>query len=206
MLQENSILNKLSISIVILLAFACGESRKPLPIYGEKQLNEKGEEVHPSITEFKFTNQNNEIITQKRFDNSVYIADFFFTTCKTICPNMTKQLARVQKELKGQDYRILSHTVNPTYDTKDVLLAYALKMNADLSNWDFVTGNDQKIYKQAASYQVVALNDTAAPIPFVHSEYLVLVDKKFRVRGLYDGTDTIEVNQLIRDTKWLIKH
>jgi protein SCO1/2 len=189
-----------------LLAFACGESRKPLPIYGEKQLNEKGEEVHPSITEFKFTNQNNEIITQKRFDNSVYIADFFFTTCKTICPNMTKQLARVQKELKGQDYRILSHTVNPSYDTKDVLLSYALKMNADLSNWDFVTGNDQKIYKQAASYQVVALNDTAAPIPFVHSEYLVLVDKKFRVRGLYDGTDTIEVNQLIRDTKWLIKH
>jgi protein SCO1/2 len=206
MFLENSILNKLKISSIILLIIACGESKQPLPIYGEKELNEKGEEVSPTISTFEFTNQSNEIITEDRFTNSVYIADFFFTTCKTICPNMTKQLARVQKELKGENFRILSHTVNPSYDTKDVLLAYSLKMNADLYNWDFVTGEAQKIYKQAASYQIVALKDTTVPIPFVHSEYLVLVDKKSRVRGLYDGTNTSEVNQLIRDTKWLIRH
>ena len=135
----------------------------------------------------------------------VYIADFFFTTCKTICPQMTLQLARAQKELKGEDYFILSHTVNPEYDTTAVLLSYANAMGADLTNWDFVTGDAQKIYRQAASYQVVALADTTQVIPFVHSEYLVLVDKQKRVRGLYDGTDSLEVNKLIEDTKWLIR-
>ena len=119
---------------------------------------------------------------------------------------MTDQLTRVQKELRGEDYFILSHTVNPAYDTSSVLLDYSKRMNADLYNWDFVTGDAQKIYKQAASYQVIALKDTTVPIPFVHSEYLVLVDKKSRVRGLYDGTNIQEVNQLIKDTKWLIRH
>ncbi len=206
MFQGNSILSKLKISLLILLVWACGEPKQPLPIYGQKQFNEKGEEVDHTVSKFKFVNQNNELVTQEKFQGKVYIADFFFTTCKTICPEMTIQLARAQKALKGQDYRILSHTVNPEYDTTDILLAYAQKMDADLSNWDFVTGNAQKIYRQAASYQVVALEDTTQPIPFVHSEYLVLVDKKSRVRGLYDGTDTTEVNKLIEDVKWLIKH
>lgn len=206
MFQGNSILNKLKTSLLILLVWACGEPKQPLPIYGQKQFNEKGKEVDHTISKFKFVNQNNELVTQEKFQDKVYIADFFFTTCKTICPEMTIQLARAQKALKGQDYRILSHTVNPEYDTTDILLAYAQKMDADLSNWDFVTGNAQKIYRQAASYQVVALEDTTQPIPFVHSEYLVLVDKKSRVRGLYDGTDTTEVNKLIEDVKWLIRH
>tara|TARA_B100001094_G_C18103313_1_gene757005 strand:- start:59 stop:679 length:621 start_codon:yes stop_codon:yes gene_type:complete len=206
MFQEKSILNKLRISAITLLFFSCGAPKQPLPVLGEKQINEKGEEVYHTVSNFNFTNQNDEIITQSKFKNKVYIADFFFTTCQTICPEMTKQLTRVQRELKGKDYRILSHTVNPNYDSEKVLLDYSIKMNADLYNWDFVTGDAQKIYKQAASYQVVALKDTLAPIPFVHSQYLVLIDKKSRVRGLYDGTDTEDVNKLIKDTKWLIRH
>ena len=79
-------------------------------------------------------------------------------------------------------------------------------MNADLYNWDFVTGDAQKIYRTAAAYLVVAFEDTASTLPFVHSEYLVLVDKKSRVRGLYDGTDSLEVNKLIDDIQWLIKN
>ena len=201
----NSILNKLKISLFILVLVACSAPRQPLPIYGQKQINDQGEEIDHTVSKFKFINQNNKEITQEDFKGKVYITDFFFTTCKTICPQMTLQLARVQKSLKGEDYKILSHTVNPEFDTTDVLLSYAQRMNADLSNWDFVTGKAQKIYKQAASYQVIALEDTTQPIPFVHSEYLVLIDKQSRVRGLYDGTDSIEVNKLINDKKWLIK-
>ena len=202
----NSILSKLKISIILLTVFACGTPRQPLPIIGKKQINNQGEEIDHTVSQFEFINQNNEKVTQEKFKNKVYIADFFFTSCKTICPKMTDQLTRVQKELRGEDYFILSHTVNPTYDTSSVLLDYSKRMNADLYNWDFVTGDAQKIYKQAASYQVIALKDTTVPIPFVHSEYLVLVDKKSRVRGLYDGTNIQEVNQLIKDTKWLIRH
>jgi len=206
MFQGKSILNKLRNSLIVLILIACGEPKQPLPVYGEKDFNEKGEEIDHAVSDFKFINQNNQFITQEKYKGQVYVADFFFTSCKTICPEMTIQLARVQKELKEEDFSILSHTVNPEFDTTDVLLAYANKMGAELSNWDFVTGDAQKIYRQAVSYQVVAIKDTTVPIPFVHSEYLVLVDKKSRVRGLYDGTDTIEVNKLIEDIKWLNKH
>ena len=158
------------------------------------------------MSNFTFLNQNNKVVTQEKYSNQVYVVDFFFTTCKTICPKMTNQLVRVQKKLKGKEFHILSHTVNPENDTTDVLLSYANEKGANLENWDFVTGDAQKIYRQAASYQLTAIKDTAQPIPFVHSEYLVLVDKKHRIRGLYDGTDTLEVNQLIEDIEWLIQH
>ncbi len=205
MFLGNSILSRLKISLIVLVLLACNSNREPLPVYGQKQLNEKGEEVDHTVSNFKFINQNNQFVTQEKYNGKVYITDFFFTTCKTICPQMTLQLARAQKELKGEDYFILSHTVNPEYDTTSVLSSYAKAMGADLINWDFVTGDAQKIYRQAASYQVVALADTTQVIPFVHSEYLVLVDKQKRVRGLYDGTDSLEVNKLIEDTKWLIR-
>ena len=205
MLRENWILNKLKISVIIFTLVACNQPQKKLPVYGRKQMNDKGIDVDHTISKFSFINQSNRLVTQKDFEGKVYITDFFFTTCKTICPKMTTQLSRVQQELKGEDYRILSHTVNPSYDSSSVLLDYSKKMKADLSNWDFVTGNAQKIYKQAASYQVVAIEDTTQPIPFVHSEYLILIDKHSRVRGMYDGTDEIEVDKLINDTKWLIK-
>ena len=110
------------------------------------------------------------------------------------------------QELKGFDFKILSHTVNPKQDTAAVLLSYAKEMKANLDNWDFVTGDAQKIYRQAATYQVVAYEDTTLEIPFLHSDYLVLIDEKSRVRGLYDGTETKEVDKLIEDIKWLIKH
>lgn len=206
MFQGNSILSKLKISIVAIFLIACEPPKQPLPVYGQRIYLESGEEIDHTVSKFKFVNQNNQEVTQEKFKEQVYVADFFFTTCKTICPAMTIQLARVQQELKGEPFSILSHTVNPNYDTTDVLLSYSKKMGADLSNWDFVTGDAQRIYRQAASYQVVALEDTTQPIPFVHSEYIVLVDKKSRVRGLYDGTDSVEVNKLIEDIRWLIKH
>jgi len=205
MSQGSWILNKLKSSIFLFVIIACSPPRQPLPIYGEKQINSEGKEVDYTVSKFNFLNQNNQIITQEKYQNKVYVTDFFFTTCQTICPKMTNELVRVQKKLKDKDFYILSHTVNPEFDTTDILLDYALKMDAELSNWDFVTGDAQEIYKQAASYQLTAIKDTTQPIPFVHSEYLVLIDKKNRIRGFYDGTDTLEVNKLIEDIQWLIQ-
>ena len=205
MSQGSWILKKLKSSILLFVIIACSPPRQPLPIYGQKQINNEGKEVHYTVSEFNFLNQNNRIITQDKYQNKVYVTDFFFTTCQTICPKMTNELVRVQKKIKDKDFYILSHTVNPKFDNTDILLDYALKMGAELSNWDFVTGDAQKIYKQAASYQLTAIKDTTQPIPFVHSEYLVLVDKKNRIRGFYDGTDTMEVNKLIKDIQWLIQ-
>ncbi|MBI35363.1 MAG: SCO family protein [Flavobacteriales bacterium] len=205
MFQGNWISNKLKSSLLLLIIVACSSPKQPLPVYGPKQINESGEEIDYTVSDFKFVNQNNQIITLDKYKNQVYVTDFFFTTCQTICPVMTNQLSRVQRKLNGINFSILSHTVNPEYDTTDVLLDYAQKMGADLSNWDFVTGEAQKIYRQAATYQLTAIKDTSQPIPFVHSEFLVLVDKKNRIRGLYDGTDTTEVNNLIEDIKWLVK-
>ena len=205
MSQGSWILNKLKSSIFLFVIIACSPPRQPLPIYGEKQINSEGKEVDYTVSKFNFLNQNNQIITQEKYQNKVYVTDFFFTTCQTICPKMTNELVRVQKKLKDKDFYILSHTVNPEFDTTDILLDYALKMDAELSNWDFVTGDAQEIYKQAASYQLTAIKDTTQPIPFVHSEYLVLIDKKNRIRGFYDGTDTLEVNKLIEDLQWLIQ-
>lgn len=188
-----------------MVLFACSEQKKELPVYGQTQLNDKGEEVDHTIAPFRFTNQDGEVVSDSDYEGTVYVSDFFFTTCKTICPEMTIQLARLQKELGFDGYKILSHTVNPETDSEEVLRAYADNMGADLKNWDFVTGDAQTIYRQAASYQVAALKDTNQLMPFVHSEYLILIDKKSRVRGLYDGTSTEEVDKLITDLKWLIK-
>ena len=206
MFQGSWILNKLKSSLLLFVIVACSSPKQPLPVFGQKQINNKGEETDYTVSDFEFLNQHNQMVTRDKFANQVFVADFFFTTCQTICPQMTNQLVRVQKELKGEDFSILSHTVDPGFDSTNVLLNYAIKMGAELSNWDFVTGDAQKIYKQAASYQLTAIKDTTQPIPFVHSEFLVLVDKKYRIRGLYDGTNTLEVNQLIEDIQWLIQH
>ncbi|MBK21487.1 MAG: SCO family protein [Flavobacteriales bacterium] len=199
------ILNRLKSSLLLFIIVACSSPKQPLPVFGQKQINNKGEEIDYTVSDFKFLNQHNEIVTLDKYKNQVYVADFFFTTCATICPKMTKQLVRVQKKLQGKKFHIISHTVNPEFDTTDILLNYAIKMDAELSNWDFVTGDAQKIYRQAVSYKLTAIKDTTQLIPFVHSEYLVLVDKKKRIRGLYDGTNTEEVNQLIEDIEWLIQ-
>ena len=207
MFQVSWILKKLRGSLIIIFLYSCGinPSIDPLPIYGEKDIDEFGNDVDHVIRDFSFTNQNGEVVSLEKFKNTVFISDFFFTTCPSICPIMTKQLARVQKELKGEEYGIISHTVNPEFDTENVLLEYSKKQNADLNNWDFVTGDKQAIYKQAAEYLIIAGQDTTQEIEFVHSDKLVLIDQKGRIRGLYDGTENESVDKLINDLKWLIE-
>lgn len=181
-----------------------------LPIVGPQE-----EGSYHTIPDFAFINQNGDTITQEDYKGHVYVANFVFTTCPTICPVMTHQMKRVQERFEQyDDFMILSHTVNPDYDRPEVLMAYAQDMEADLSNWHFVTGTKKDIYAMAPYYFVNAMEDSVAPGGFLHSEYFVLVDKEGRIRareddqgnnmGVYDGTNEYEVGLLIDDIKVLM--
>ena len=171
--------------------------------------------TYHSIPDFAFVNQFNDTISQSDYEGNIYLANFVFTTCPTICPVMTYNMRRVQQKMEQYpNFMILSHTVFPEYDTPEVLLEYANKMETDLSNWNFVTGNREDIYSIANSYFVNVMEDSTAQGGFLHSEYFVLVDKEGRIRardddngnniGVYDGTDDYEVGLLIDDIKVLM--
>ncbi|MBK9190634.1 MAG: SCO family protein [Crocinitomicaceae bacterium] len=158
------------------------------------------------VGDFSFTNQLGKTITQKDLEGKIYVADFFFTTCGGICPKMTKQLQRVQTEFSGDpDFKILSHTVNPKYDSVEVMNAYAEKFNANADQWWFLTGSKEELYLMARkSYLVVP--DEKDPnfkhgeeSDFIHTENFVLIDPDKRIRGMYDGTNPDEVSELIND-------
>lgn len=159
-----------------------------------------------TIGDFSFTNQLGAVITQEDLKGKIYVADFFFTTCGGICPKMTKQLQRVQQEFSGDSrLKILSHTVFPSYDTVEVMKAYADRFEADHKQWWFLTGSKKDLYLMARkSYLVVP--DEADPnfdhgdeSDFIHTENFVLVDPDRRIRGMYDGTNPDEVSDLIQD-------
>jgi protein SCO1/2 len=171
--------------------------------------------TYHSISDFAFVNQFSDTISQSDYEGNIYLANFVFTTCPTICPVMTYNMRRVQQKLaQYPNFKILSHTVFPKYDTPEVLLEYANMMEADLSNWNFVTGKREDIYSIANSYFVNVMEDSTAQGGFLHSEYFVLVDKEGRIRardddngnnmGVYDGTDDYEVGLLIDDIKVLM--
>ncbi len=178
-----------------------------------------GVEGH-KIPGFSFINQNNEIVINDSLSGNIYVANFFFTNCPTICPIMTKNMAYVQRKLSVYpNIRFLSHTVDPINDTPSKMLEYIKKLNSknvriDLKNWDFVTGDKNKIYEIASSYFVNVSPDSLAPGGFLHSEYFVIVDKEGRVRsgidknnnvvGVYDGTNDAKMKDLINDVKVLL--
>ena len=167
------------------------------------------------IPNFSFINQNSDTITKKDYEGKIYVANFFFTTCPTICPRMTYNMRIVQQRLSVYpNIMFLSHSIDPINDTPDKLLTYANEMRANLSNWNFVTGDKDEIYKMAKFYLVNAVEDSLAPGGFFHSEYFVLVDKEGKIRsgvdnngnivGVYDGTNDIEIKDLINDIKVLM--
>ena len=167
------------------------------------------------IPAFSFINQQNDTITNTDYDGSIYVANFFFTNCPTICPIMTNKMKYVQDKLSVYpNIKFLSHTVDPENDSPVKLLEYARFMQADLSNWNFVTGSKDEIYKIAAFYFVNAGKDELAPGGFLHSENFILVDKQGRVRsgidingnpyGAYDGTSDKDIKTLIKDIRVLM--
>jgi len=188
-----------------------------LDIVGERDLD-TGE--YHTISEFSFINQLGEQVNNDSMKGNIYIADFFFTNCPSICPVMTKNMAYVQNKLKVYpNIKFLSHTVDPDNDSplrfKEYINEMRLKnINIDESNWDFVTGKKEEIYDVAKSYFVNVSADSLAPGGFLHSEYFVLVDKEGRIRsgidkngnvvGVYDGTNEVQLRDLINDVKVLM--
>ena len=179
-----------------------------LPYIGERELAANGKDtIYHAIPPFKFVNQDGDSITDKNYEGKIYVADYFFTTCKTICPKMASELQRVQSGFAYTNglVQILSHTVNPEDDSVPVLKAYADMVHADAKMWNFVTGDKKQLYDIARSgYLVNALEGDGGPDDFIHSELFVLVDKEKHIRGIYDGTNIKEVNNLLDDIKVLI--
>lgn len=194
------------------LLLAC-EDRK-LPYLGEpetitrtvagKSIREKS---YPSIPAFSFTNQDNRPVTELDFKDKIYIADFFFTTCPTICPVMKKNMLKVYDEVKDNPtVRILSHTIDPEHDTPAVLKTYANDLGVRNATWQFVTGDRRKIYEIGQKhYLITAAEDAKSPGGFLHSGHFVLLDKDRHIRGMYDGTTDEGTYELIRDIRTLLK-
>lgn len=193
----------LIISVVVLMA-SCGKSDRPLPIFGEREFNGT-DTVYHTIAPFAFIDQDGALITNDTFADKIYVADFFFTTCRTICPIMKTQMKRVYDATANYpDVLILSHTIDPEYDTVELLHNYAKMLDVTSDRWHFVTGNRDSIYKAAqTSYFVTAKEDRSEPDGFIHSGAFLLIDKKQRIRGKYDGTREADVDRLLKDIEKL---
>ena len=190
----------------IVFYFGCSQKKSSvlLPIYGEKKII-AGDTIYHQIASFNLTNQIGQVVNQNTTKNKIYIANFFFASCQSICPMMSNQLQEVQKAFLADDsVLILSHSVNPLHDTVAVLNNYADTYGAKTNKWHLLTGNKKQIYDLAkTSYLVNAFEDDGSPEGFLHSELFLLIDKKSRIRGMYDGTNTSEVKKLIEDVKLL---
>ncbi|MEI6019566.1 MAG: SCO family protein [Bacteroidota bacterium] len=175
-----------------------------LPIIGEKKIV-NGDTVYHHIAGFKLINQAGDTISNNTVKGKIYVANFFFATCQSICPKMSNHLVWVQKQFKQVDsVLILSHSVNPKHDTVAVLANYAGSFGAIKNKWHLLTGDKKLIYDLAkTSYLVNALEDDGSAEGFLHSNLFLLIDYNGRIRGTYDGTDSLSVVQLVKDVQIL---
>ncbi|GAA4333683.1 SCO family protein [Mucilaginibacter gynuensis] len=181
-----------------------------LPIYGEREPVTKtvnGKEVtdtiYHTIPAFKFINQYGDSITNKSLDGKIYVADFFFTSCPSICPVMHRNMLAVYNEFKNlNDFKIISYSIDPKYDSVKVLKKYADKLNVQGNTWWLLQGKKDETYKLSESYLVTRPEEDAKE-QFIHDGFFILVDKQKRIRGSYSGVDEKEVQKLIADIKTL---
>ena len=198
--------------IGVFIAYKMLDKPMPLKIYSPKDLNpelvdEDQRDIYKNhrIRDFKLVNQDGVSVTDSFLKDKIYVADFFFTTCPTICPAMSNELERVQEAFEGDlGIQIVSHTVQPEYDSPEILKEYAALHKANPNQWTFLTGDKSEIYSLARkSYFAVTTKGDGGIRDFIHTENFVLVDKKKRIRGFYDGTSADDVNRLIKDIKIL---
>ncbi|WP_031426969.1 SCO family protein [Flavimarina sp. Hel_I_48] len=159
------------------------------------------------IADFKLVNQNGDTITQEDYEDKIYVADFFFTTCQTICPIMTDHMVQIQQKIKNDDkVKLLSHTVIPEVDTVAQLKRYAEEKGVIDSKWDLVTGPKKEIYDLARkSYLAVKTAGDGGKYDMIHTENFMLIDSKKQIRGFYDGTDPEAIEKLMEDIETLEK-
>lgn len=203
--QAGSYSGKPGIRIMLFLTLALlagcssgGKNKEPLPVLGEPEV---------VIGDFRFMNQDSAWVTNETFEDKIYIADFFFTSCPTICPVMKKQMLRVYKAYEGNPaVNFLSHTIDPRHDDVERLHDYAERLGVSSRQWHFVTGTKDSVYTIAEkSYLVPASEDKDAPGGFIHGGHFVLVDPDRHIRGVYDGTSEEEVDKLMDDIEVLLE-
>ncbi len=198
--------------VIVYLFYNALQPQQILPVYSPAMVNSElvPEEIqhirkYHTIADFSLINQNGEEVTQEDYKDRIYIADFFFTTCPTICPIMTKNMAVIQNELHDdQEVLLLSHSVTPEIDSVEQLKKYALEKGVDDKKWNLVTGDKKEIYELARkSYLAVKTDGDGGPFDMIHTENFILVDKERRIRGFYDGTKTEDIEKLMEDLKIL---
>ena len=198
--------------IIITLFYNILKPVKVLPVYQPAQVNYElvdstiqYQKKYHRIADFSLINQNGDTITQEFYKDKIYVADFFFTTCQTICPIMTSHMHDLQKKtITDPDVLLLSHSVIPEIDTVAQLKRYAKKKLVNVSKWNLVTGDKKQIYALARkSYLAVKEDGDGGPYDMIHTENFMLIDKKRQIRGFYDGTDAEEIERLLEDIKIL---
>jgi protein SCO1/2 len=178
---------------------------KRLEIFGPKEVNEKGDTIYHTIPAISFINQDGKTITTRDLEGKIFVANFFFATCPTICPRMNDNLRAVAENFKDiDDIRFLSFTVNPEHDSIPVLAEYARQRHANPQKWWFLTGNKDSIYTLAGEGFLVTAAAGKTSSDFFHDQNLILVDKEKRIRGFYDGLDDADVRKLNDEIKVLL--
>lgn len=195
-------------AVIVYLFYNALQPKKILKVYSPAMVNEElvAEEIqhvrkYHTIADFSLTNQNGETVTQDDYKDKIYIADFFFTTCPTICPIMTKNMASVQEKIiDDSEVMLLSHSVTPQIDSVAQLKKYALEKGVVDAKWNLVTGEKKDIYELARkSYLAVKTDGDGGPFDMIHTENFILVDKEKRIRGFYDGTKEEDIQKLLED-------
>ncbi|GFZ83088.1 SCO family protein [Aquaticitalea lipolytica] len=200
--------------IIISVFYSILNVEKPLPVYQPSKVNfemvdstiQHVSKYH-KIANFSLINQNGKTITQNDYKDKIYVADFFFTTCQTICPIMTDHMVKIQKEiLNDKEVMLLSHSVTPKIDSVAQLKRYAIEKGVNDTKWNLVTGDKKQIYELARkSYLAVKTDGNGDEYDMIHTENFMLIDKKRQIRGYYDGTKPEDIERLLNDIKILKK-
>ncbi|QQL50804.1 SCO family protein [Mucilaginibacter ginkgonis] len=197
----------LHLLLIAALFYSCtgSQSASTLPILGNRDVQSKtvngktvADTIYQTIPAFKYVDQYGDSISNKSLDGNIYVADFFFTTCPSICPVMHRNMLKVYQDFKNTgDFKIVSYTIDPKHDSVNVLKAYADKLGVDNKSWLFLQGQKEATYKLAKAHMVEAREGN------VHDGYFILIDKQKRIRGSYLGTDAAQVDKMIADIKIL---
>lgn len=198
--------------IIISIFYSILKPKRVLPVFQPAMVNYEmvdssiqHQKKYHTIADFSLTNQNGQTVTQEDYKDKIYVADFFFTTCQTICPIMTDHMAQIQEATKDdEDIMLLSHSVTPQIDSVEQLKRYALKKGVNDAKWNLVTGDKKQIYELARkSYLAVKTDGNGDAYDMIHTENFMLIDKKRQIRGFYDGTKQEDIQRLLEDIQTL---
>ena len=199
--------------IAVSIFYSILKPKPSLPIYQPAEVNAKLVDtsiVHKikyhTISDFNLINQNGDTITQDFYNDKIYVADFFFTTCQSICPIMTKNMKEIQEKLiNDKEILLLSHSVTPEIDSVGQLKKYAIANEINDNKWNLVTGDKKQIYNLARKSYLAVEDSEFGDFDMIHTENFMLIDKKRQIRGFYDGTDKNEIIRLLSDIEILKK-